>query len=87
MYQVCPGVRTPTPRITKFIILVKAFLLYITMHLVSLRRVVVKKIFENWSLLGSFCPTPKGARDLKFTIYVPLVPKMLHAKEEGTLSI
>ena len=30
--------------------------------------VVKKKIFQNWSLLGSFCPTPKGARDLKFTI-------------------
>ena len=35
----CPGVRTPTPGITKFTILVKAFLLYITMHLVSLRHV------------------------------------------------
>ena len=35
----CPGARTPTPGITKFTILVKAFLLYITMHLVSLRHV------------------------------------------------
>ena len=25
---------------------------------------------------------PRGARDLKFTIYVPLVPKMLHTKFE-----
>ena len=44
--------------------------------------VVKKKIFENWSLLGSFYPAPRGARDLKFTIYVPLVPKMLHTKFE-----
>ena len=31
--------RTPTLGITKFTILVEAFLLYITMHLVSLRHV------------------------------------------------
>ena len=64
MYQIWspnpPGVRTPTPGITKFTILEKAFLLYITMHLVSLKTcAVVKKIFENWSLFGSFCPALK----------------------------
>ena len=41
MYQIRPrpGARTPTPGITKFTILVNAFQLYITMHLVSLRHV------------------------------------------------
>ena len=43
--------------------------------------VVVKKIFENWSLLPR-PQGPRGARDLKFTIYVPLVPKKLHTKFE-----
>jgi hypothetical protein len=32
----CPGGKTSTPRIMKFTILVEAFLLYITMHLVFL---------------------------------------------------
>ena len=52
------------------------------MVLVSLRRAVVKmKILEYWSL---FAPPqgPRVARDLKFTIYLPLVPKMLHIKFE-----
>ena len=44
--------------------------------------VVKKKIFENWSLFSPPTPGPRGARDLKFTIYVPLVPKMLHTKFE-----
>ena len=36
-------------------------------------------------IFGQFLPHPqgpRGARDLKFTIYVPLVPKILHAKFE-----
>ena len=43
--------------------------------------VVKKKIFENWSLFAP-TPRPRGAKDLKFTIYVPLIPKMLHTKFE-----
>jgi hypothetical protein len=44
-----------------FTILVEAFLLYITMHSVFPPHAVVeKKIFENWSILGSFCPAPKA---------------------------
>jgi hypothetical protein len=34
--------------------------------------VVEKKIFENWSILGSFCPARKGTATMKFTIFVPL---------------
>ena len=42
---------------------------------------------DFWKLVtfGHFLPRPqgpRGARDLKFTIYVPLVPKMLHTKFE-----
>jgi hypothetical protein len=47
--------------------------------------IVEKKIFENWSIFASFCPTPKApvrSRVLKFIIYVPLAPKMLHTKFE-----
>jgi hypothetical protein len=36
--------------------------------------VVEKKIFENWSIFSSFCPTPKGTGTIKFTIFVPLHP-------------
>jgi hypothetical protein len=36
--------------------------------------VVQKKIFENWSILGSFCPAPKAPAAMKFTISVPLHP-------------
>ena len=45
---------------------------------------VVKKIFENCYFLAAFAPPqgPRGARDLTFIIYVPLVPKMLHTKLE-----
>jgi hypothetical protein len=42
--------------------------------------VVEKKIFENWSILGSLCPAPKGpkgAGTMKFTIFAPLHPLML----------
>jgi hypothetical protein len=36
--------------------------------------VVEKKIFENWSILGSVCPAPKAPGTMKFTIFVPLHP-------------
>jgi hypothetical protein len=38
----------------------------------SICEVVEKKIFENWSIMGSFCPSPKAPGTMKFTIYVPL---------------
>jgi hypothetical protein len=45
----------------KFTIVVEAFLLYITMHLVFLICAVLeKKIFENGPILGTFCPAPKA---------------------------
>ena len=88
LYQVWPqpGVRTPSTGIIKFTILVEAFLPYITMHLISLRHVRLSRR-RFWKLVpfGQFLPHPqgpRGARDLKFTIYVPLVPKMLHTKFE-----
>ena len=43
---------------------------------------------DFWKLVtfGQFLPPPlpgpRGARNLKFTIYVPFVPKMLHTKFE-----
>ena len=69
MYQVWPhpGVRTPTPGITKFTILVKAFLLYIAMHLVSLRQVRllrrrVLKIDHFWAGPPPPHPRPLGCK-------------------------
>ena len=63
MYQVWPrpGVRTPTPRITKFTILVKAFLLYITMHLVSLRhvRLLRRRFLKIGHFWAVFAPPPR----------------------------
>ena len=64
MYQVWPrpGVRTPTPGITKFTIFGKGFpaLHHYAFGFSQTCAVVKKKIFENWSLLGRFCPTPKA---------------------------
>jgi hypothetical protein len=63
IYQVWPrpGVKTATPKIINFTILVVAFLLYITMHSVFPPRAVVeKKIFENWSIFGSLYPVLKA---------------------------
>ena len=39
------------------------------------------KIGHFWAVFAP-PPGPRGARDLKFTIYVPLVLKMLHKKFE-----
>jgi hypothetical protein len=56
------GVKTTTPRIINFTVLVEAFLLYITKASFnfSFTCAVVEKIFKNWSNLGSFCPTLKA---------------------------
>jgi hypothetical protein len=48
-----------------------------------------KKIFLKIGQFGHFLPRPKGPRrvgNLKFTIYVPLVPKMHHIKFEKNWS-
>ena len=64
MYQDCPPppqVRTPSPgdhQIYNFGKSLPAVHHYAFGF--SQTCVVVKKIFENWSLLGSFCPTPKA---------------------------
>ena len=86
MYQVWPhpGVRTPYPgdhQIYNFGRGLPA-LHHHAFGFFQACAVVKKKIFENWSLLGSLCPSPRGAWDLKFTIDVPVVPKMLHTKFE-----
>jgi hypothetical protein len=59
IYHVWPrlGGKTATPMIINFTILVEAFLLYIIMHSVFPSH---EKIFENRSILGSFCPAPKA---------------------------
>jgi hypothetical protein len=51
-----------------------------------------KKIFFlNWSVLTLFAQPqrPQGAGNLKFTIYIPLLPNMLHInlKRIGTVVI
>ena len=74
-YQVCPPppVRTPTPgdhQIYNFGKVLSALHHY-AFGFSQTCAVVKKKIFENWSFLGSFLPSPQGpryARDLKFTI-------------------
>ena len=78
MYQIWPrpGARTPTPGITKFTILVEAFLLYITMHLVSLRHVQLSrrrflKIGHFWAL---FAPPPGPQGGKRPEIYNLCVP-------------
>jgi hypothetical protein len=40
----------------------------------STYAVIEKRIFENWSILGSFCSAPKGTGTMKFTLFVPLHP-------------
>jgi hypothetical protein len=66
--------------IINFTILVEAFLLYITMHSVfplhSTCAIVEKKVFENWSILGSFCPAPRpqGDRDHEIQNYCSSSP-------------
>jgi hypothetical protein len=35
---------------------------------------VAEKIFENCSILGTFCQGPTGAWTMKFTMFVPLHP-------------
>ena len=76
MYQIWPrpGARTPTPGITKFTILVEAFLLYITMHLVSLRHVRLSrrrflKIGHFWAV---FAPPPGGQETWNLQFKCPL---------------
>jgi hypothetical protein len=47
--------------------------------------------FKNWSILTHFAPLqrPRGAGNLKFTIYVPLVPKCIisNLKRIGVVAI
>ena len=75
MYQIWPrpGARTPTPGITKFTILVEAFQLYITMHLVSFRHVRLSrrrflKIGHFWAV---FAPPQGGKRPEIYYLCAP----------------
>jgi hypothetical protein len=63
-----PGDKNATPRIINFTILVEAFLHH---HAFSFSStcVVVEKIFENWSILGNFCPAPKAIGDRDHEIH------------------
>ena len=61
IHNVWPGTggKTSTPRIKKFTILVDAFLLYITMHLVFLKYIQFKRrFFKSWSIV-TFCAPPQ----------------------------
>jgi hypothetical protein len=50
-------------------------------HVVSEKKIFFLRIGQFCHILP--CPTEyRGARNLKFTIYVPLVPKMHHTKFE-----
>ena len=77
MYQVCPPrVRTPTPGDHQIYNFGKG--------LPALHHYAFGFSQTCGHFWAVFAPPqgPRGARDLKFTIYVPLVPKMLHAKFE-----
>jgi hypothetical protein len=56
-----PGGKTSAPRIMRFTILVYAFLLYITMHLVFLTYMWFERKFKKKMIdFDAFCPAPKG---------------------------
>ena len=63
MYQVCPPpqVRTPTPGDHQIYDFGKGLpaLHHYTFSFSKACADVEKNIFENWSLLDSFCPTPR----------------------------
>ena len=72
MYQAWPrpGVRTPTPEITKFTIVVNAFLLEITMHLVSLRHVrLLRRFLKIGHFWAVFAPPPRPQGCKRSEIY------------------
>jgi hypothetical protein len=56
------GAKPFTPRIMKFTILVKALLLYITMHLVFLAYMYFQRRFflKKMAKFDTFCPAPKA---------------------------
>jgi hypothetical protein len=66
----------------KFTILVKPFLLYITMHFFLHTCSFREEDLKKRSNLTLFAPPigGRGAGHLKFTMYCPLVPKMHHTK-------
>jgi hypothetical protein len=60
--------------------------LYLDAFSFSYTHEFIEKNFEKWSisLFFTFCPTPKTPGVLKFTIYVPLILKMLQTRNRSS---